>query len=387
MHSSRPDLPGASSWLGRRLHAGDLRHDGNAFTAMRWLLASAVMFSHGYDLTLPERGLDPTVAWLSFPVAALAVYMFFMLSGFLVSGSLAKRGAGSFAAARGLRLIPGLWVMLLVTTLGLWAIFTPMPLLDFLKHPATMRYVGRNAALLGGGYTLPGVFPENQLPGLVNGSLWTITWEVRCYILLALVGVTGLLGSRRLFTGFFLAAATVHMAVPIGIVTSLGNPRKLAFAFFIGVLAYLWRDKLRLSWPLALLGVAASLLLPPVGLLKMTALQVSFAYLVLVAAFCVPQSCKRASAALPDYSYGIYIYAFPMQQLALAVGIGTTPLANMSSAWLMTLPLAALSWHLVEKPALGFKPAARTRRTKPRTQPDKVSENFTAQLNQDSLIP
>ncbi len=363
----------ASFWRGRHLDAGDLRHDGNIFTALRWLLAASVMVSHGWDLTQFRAGLDPTVAVLTVPVSWLAVSLFFSLSGFLVTGSLVKRGVRDFALARALRLLPGLWVMLIVVVFGLWAIFGTTSLTAYLGDPLTIRYLWRNALTLPGEYQLPGMFRDVPVPG-VNGSLWTIPQEVRCYIALALLGAVAALRSRRLLLVGFGLAALVHLALPATAIPALEEPRRLAFSFFLGVLAYQWRDRLRLSWVLALGAIVAALIAAQAlrGTVPgLVALQLGFAYFTLVAAFAVPASLKTASARLPDYSYGIYIYAFPMQQLAIALGWAATPLANIAVGLALTLPLAALSWHFVESPALRLKPRL-TRRAA-----SGVSGNFT----------
>lgn len=341
--ASPPATPTEARRLGRWFEPGDLKTDANAFTAMRWILASTVMFSHGWDLTQPETGLDPSVPILGFPVSRLAVFLFFTLSGFLVTGSLVKRGAVDFTLARGLRLLP-----------GLWALFGTLPLGQYLADPMTRNFVLRNALLWGGEFRLPGVFDHNQFANVVNGSLWTIPHEVRCYIVLALIGAVGLLASRRLLLALFVVAAAVHLVVPEGIIPVLENPRRLAFSFFLGVLVFLWRERLWLSWPLALI-VAALVLMLPAGVVKTMAIQVSLGYLVLVAAFCSAGWFKAASVKLPDYSYGIYIYGFPAQQAAIALGIGLSPFTNIGWGVVIMLPLAALSWHLIEKPALGLK--------------------------------
>lgn len=342
------------TWLtGRCITPDDLRHDGNSFTALRWVLASSVMISHAWDLTQPMRGIDPTVAVLSFPISRLAVFLFFALSGFLVTGSLFKRGVRSFIFARALRLLPGLWVMLLVVPLLLWLVFATIPFGDFAASPLTHRFVWRNALLLGGAYHLPGLFETHPLERLVNGSLWTIPQEVRCYIALALAAAIGITAPRWRLTAAILVGAAAHLALPAagGLVDAV---RELAFCFFLGVLAWLWRDRLRLSWPLAIAGVALALALPDEIAAKLPVSQISFAYLALLLAFRVPTTWKRASAGLPDYSYGIYIYAFPAQQAALALG-ASDPVLNIALAFVITLPLAALSWHLVESPALALK--------------------------------
>lgn len=342
---------------GRHIAPEDLRHDGNIFTAQRWLLASAVMISHGWDLTQPKVGLDPTVPVLTVPIAGLAVYLFFSLSGFLVTGSLVKRGVRDYAIARLLRLVPGLWVMLVVVAVGLWFVFGDRPFAAFITHPETLRFLAKNASLLGSAYLLPGIFQDQPFTA-VNGSLWTIPQEVRCYIVLALVGWVGVLASRRVLAIAVVLFALVHFALPLDLVPALNRPRQLGLAFFLGVMAYQWRGSLRLSWPLALAGVAAAVLVAhvvPVRAIGLAALQLGFGYFVLVAAFVVPTGMKRASAAIPDYSYGIYIYAFPAQQSVMALGWGTTPVTNIVMAFALVLPFAAASWHFVEQPALGLK--------------------------------
>lgn len=348
-----------AAWCGgRRLAPEDLRHDGNIFTALRWLLASSVMISHGWDLTQPILHLDPTARFLTLPIAGPAVYLFFTLSGFLVTGSLVKRGVRDFAVARLLRLAPGLWTMLIVVTVGLWLAFGTMSFADYARDPLTFEFLWKNASLLANAYHLPGMFVDHPVTG-VNGSLWTIPQEVRCYIVLGLFGAAGALASRRWLAIGFVVFAVIHFTLPLDLVAALDRPRQLGFAFGLGVLAYQFRDRLRLSWPLAIVGAAAGLAVAhvvPVRAVGLAALQVGFGYLLFVAAFAVPQAWKALSAAVPDYSYGIYIYAFPAQQVAVALGWGTTPLANIGVGLAITLPFAALSWHLVESPALALKP-------------------------------
>lgn len=344
-------------WAGRRIVPEDLRHDGNILTAIRWLLASAVMISHGWDLTQPARGLDPTVPVLTVPISGLAVFLFFSLSGFLVSGSLLKRGVRDYAVARLLRLVPGLWVMLVVVAVGLWLVFGDRSFGSYVTDRETLLFLGKNASLIGSAFLLPGIFRDLPLPA-VNGSLWTIPQEVRCYIVLAIAGWLGLLARRRLLAAVFVLFAVVHFTLPLDIVPLLNRLRQLGFAFFLGVLAYQWRGAVRLSWPLAVAGVVVAVVVAhyvPVRAVGLAALQIGFGYFVLVAAFAVPAWLKRGSSRLPDYSYGIYIYAFPAQQAVLALGWGTTPIANITLAFAVMLPFAAASWHLIESPALNLK--------------------------------
>lgn len=337
--------------------SGDLRHDANSFTVLRWLLASTVMFSHAFELTAHHAGSgsDPSRVVLPFPVSRLAVLLFFSLSGFLVTGSLAKRGVVDFVIARALRLVPGLWMMLAVTILVFGIGFNAGSFTGLIHSPSLHRYLGHNLLLLGHAYSLDGVVAGNPLPTVVNGSLWTIPQEVRCYAALAVVGGVGLLASRRVLGLVFVAGLIATLVIPADAVAWLAEPRPLAVSFFFGVLLYLWREHVVLSWPLAGVVVVAALALPH-GPLAEAATGLAFAYAALVAAFLCTPRVKAFSAAMPDYSYGIYIYGFPAQQAAIALSLGVTPYANLATGFALTLPLAALSWHLVEKPALALKP-------------------------------
>lgn len=345
-------VPGAR-WYGRAIAPTDLSADGNAFTLLRWLLASAVMISHAWDLTQAQRGLDPSVALLGFPVSRLAVFLFFTLSGFLVTGSLMKRGVRAFLQARALRLLPGLWVMLLLLPLVLWAGFGTLTLPAFLGHADTWKFVVRNGVLIGGHYSLPGLFANHRLPGAVNGSLWTIPHEVRCYVSLALALWLGLAQPRGRFSVVILAGLVSALVLP-PLPEPLESARGLTFSFYLGVLAWLWRDRLLLSWPLALVAVVDAVLMPPAVPGRTAMMQLGFGYAALVAAFLLPAAMKRLSVRMPDYSYGIYIYGFPMQQVAVALGF-VAPWANLATGFAMTVAVAGLSWHLIEKPALTLK--------------------------------
>lgn len=338
--------------LARTISAGDLRHDGNIFNIMRLVLASAVIWSHSYAL-LGKHDLDPSLELLPFPVSRLAVLLFFTLSGFLVVPGLLRRGSRSFAAARALRMLPGLWVMLIITSVIIFAAFSTVPPQ---ANPGWWSYIGRNLLVQGGGYFIDGAFAANPEPNVVNGSLWTISREVQCYVVLALLGSLGLLKNRRLILALWLAGIAVHMALPKDLVPFLTEPRWLAISFFAGVLISLWQDRLPISMPFAAALLIAAGALVPAGDVRALAVAIAAAYALITFGITAPAALKRLSARLPDYSYGIYIYAFPAQQIAIATDLGTTPAANMIVGFALCLPFAAASWYIIEKPALALKP-------------------------------
>lgn len=337
--------------LARTISAGDLRHNGNIFNIMRLVLASAVIWSHSYAL-LGQHDLDPSLALLPFPVSRLAVLLFFTLSGFLVVPGLQRRGARSFAAARALRMLPGLWVMIVITSIIILAAFSTVPPQ---ANPGWWSYVWRNLLVQGGGYFIDGAFAANPEPSLVNGSLWTISREVQCYVILAALGALGLLKNRRLILILWLAGTALHMALPKDLIPFLTELRWLAISFFAGVLISLWQDRLPMSAPFAAALLLAAATIVPSGDARALAVAVAAAYALIAFGITAPAALKRLSGSLPDYSYGIYIYAFPAQQIAVATDLGSTPAANMLFGFALCLPFAAASWHFIEKPALALK--------------------------------
>jgi peptidoglycan/LPS O-acetylase OafA/YrhL len=336
--------------------AADLRPDGNVFNLLRLILASAVIWSHSYTL-LGIREADPSLALLPFPISRLAVLLFFTLSGFLVVPGLLKRGSQSFAVARALRLLPGLWVMLIVTSVIILIGFSDVPPQD---NRGWWSYVLRNGFVQSGGYFIDGAFSAHAEPNLVNGSLWTISREVQCYFALALIGSLGWLRKRGMLLGLWLVGIAVHMALPKDLIPFLTELRWLSISFFAGVLISLWQDRLPISAAAACLGLAAALtlsaLVPGSGFDEL-AVALASAYALIAFGVRAPATLKKLSGRLPDYSYGIYIYAFPAQQVAIATGFGVTAASNMSLGFALALPLAVASWHLIEKPALARKAA------------------------------
>jgi len=161
----------------------------NNFNLMRFIAASLVLLSHSYALTGVAQ--DPLLAVSGMDFGHLAVDIFFVTSGFLVTGSLIKRAdVRAFAGARLLRIVPGLLVANVVTVFVIGAIFTSLPLLDYLGKKDLYRFVFDNTILVTGDlrWTLPGVFADNPIKDAVNGSLWTLPYEVELYGLLLLAG-------------------------------------------------------------------------------------------------------------------------------------------------------------------------------------------------------
>jgi peptidoglycan/LPS O-acetylase OafA/YrhL len=276
------------------------------------------------------------------------------------SWSSGKRGGVlNFATRRVLRIYPGF----LVCVLACVFLVGPMSGVDigpYFRNPATyqlLRYLYFGPFM----DAVPGGFARNPLAGLVDTSLWSIKFEVYCYVLLILAGV-----ARLLRPAPTLALATASMAGYAVIFLSgrhfghgldLWYMPRLATCFFCGSAAYLNRARVPMHPGLFAAAVAltvAAVRLPPWACLVLPTAGL-YALLYVACLRCPP---VYAVGRRTDLSYGVYLYAFPIQQLLIAHGWG------VGSPWVLTaltLPLvvgiAWLSWTFVERPALRAKPA------------------------------
>lgn len=342
-----------------RLADVDQGRDNN-FNLIRFLAATGVLVSHAWPLSLGKAASEPLEHATGHSLGGLAVFVFFATSGFFITVSFARSSSvKSFVMARILRLFPGLIVSMLLVTLLMGGAVTSLPLGAYLSDPATWSAILRNITLAFPQYTLPGVFETNPYP-TVQGSIWTLIHEVLCYGLVFLAGIAGLLGRRRAMTLAILAWFGVWLLANLGWLPVPGRLMQtltLSFPFVIGMTFWVWRDRLVLN-----LGVALVLAVLA-GLTKGTpfgfpVLALAIAYGSFWCAY-VPKGAIRSFNRLGDYSYGIYIYAFPIQGLVIwlagQMGLSMGPWTNIALAFPLTLFCAVLSWHLIEKPALSLR--------------------------------
>lgn len=327
----------------------------NNLNLIRMIAAAAVLVSHAFPIALGEGAAEPLKELTGMSLGSHAVAIFFVLSGLLIARSF-DRGSSRirFVVARVLRLFPALLVVLALTVI-VGAFVTSLSLSQYLSATGTLTYIPRNLSLAFLQYPLPGVFSDNPLPGAINGSLWTLFYEVVCYAGVFVLGIMGMLRRRLVFTALFalLALAFVFSVVwePTGGLAYRADKMiQLGFPFALGMLAYVWRDQLVLDWRLAL----AIWILPVVthgSVLMPLTLIVAVGYSLAWLGFVV-KGTMLAYNRLGDYSYGIYIYAFPVQQSLVHLFPGMSPYENMLFAAPITLLFAVLSWHLVEENAL-----------------------------------
>jgi peptidoglycan/LPS O-acetylase OafA/YrhL len=334
------------------------------FDLLRLGAAAAVLLSHSYAVV--GRG-EPGLGHQS--LGNIAVLVFFAISGYLITQSwLAEPRVALFVVKRVLRIMPALLAILVLSALVIGPLTTSMSLGDYLTSTATWRYVADNA-VMHTTYGLPGVFSDQPLPGIVNGSLWTLKHEVLCYVLVAGLGVAGLLRRRGL--------ATIVLLAFVGLFALAGDHGPAFFAestleraFFVAALLAVWGDRVPWSAPVAVLGLAAFVVFDWTWAGPWLA-TIAIPYATITAAGLIKPSAERWLHG-NDVSYGVYLWAFPVQQLVVSAWTGASPLALSAVALPLTALVALGSWLLVERPALTVKSRlARRMRGGRRERPDE----------------
>jgi peptidoglycan/LPS O-acetylase OafA/YrhL len=357
---SKPISTSPRSTLGERFDA-----HRNAVGFLRLAAAGLVLASHTFQLG--GFGNDPLHAVTSGQEAlgSLAVAVFFVLSGFLVTRSIIRSpGTWRFLRRRALRILPGYWVCLLTTAFGFGAVLwihEHGTLAGFMgRSDGPLQYVGANWVVIIRQWQISGLLSHNPFGPGINGSLWTLIDEVRCYIVLAVLAAAGLIQQRR---APVLAALALFWwigsvkPIPIhfgGALLPIYNHWLAVhfLAFTLGALAYTYRHLIPVNRAAALGAALAFIVTVATGTYSEFGL-VPVAYLTLFLAVTLPAT--RISTTT-DLSYGIYIYGFPVQQSLVAFGanrFGPAPFFAFAAA--ITVVLAWFSWRLVEKPAMRLR--------------------------------
>lgn len=333
----------------------------NNFNVVRLVAAAMVFISHSYALATGRPDLEPLFGSIGMSLGTLAVHIFFVASGFLVTGSLmARLDLREFLLSRALRVLPGLWCSLFVTLLICGWVFTNRPALDFFTDGKSIRYLLYNATVvLGTVCDLPGTFEGNAYPMAANGSLWTLPYEVRLYGgLAALAWLTRRFMGTRTSIKWLCLVLAIALLVAVEMAVAGGRDAKvlaLTYLFFAGSSIRYFQAHVRASAAMA--GLVALGLVISAGYdatVFKTLYFVSVPWLVIWVCL-VPRGPWRSIGHTHDYSYGIYIYAFPIQQMFSAVVPHRSPETMMLACALPLALAAALSWHLVEKPVLKQK--------------------------------
>ena len=331
----------------------------NNFDFIRLVASVAVIFYHAFPLT--NSGDDPLTELSNyhFSLGGLAVTTFFVISGFLITRSFERsKTIKDYFAARALRIYPALFVVIVLSALILGPTFTTQSWSAYFTDIKTYKYF-TNIFALRIQNSLPGVFHLNYFPDYINGSLWSLPVEILCYVLVAIIGM---IAKGKLRLGIVLSAlVAVYLYFHPDM---LNKPQYYVniFNFFAGGCFYMLRHKIRMNYIAAsvmLLLFISSVKIPGV-IPSMLVSGISFSYVVLFIGF-IKNSPVENITKYGDFSYGLYIWAFPVQQILSLYFSHWNAYVHFFVAAVITFMFAVLSWHLIEKRALAYKSIIRQR--------------------------
>jgi peptidoglycan/LPS O-acetylase OafA/YrhL len=342
----------------------------NALNAWRLAMAVGVIVWHSWLVTGRQVTFEPAHQLLR----DMFVDGFFAISGFLITWSWFRRPRlRDYFVARGLRILPGFWVCLIIIAFVIAPIAVAIQGGEpgkLLFSGAPFQYVFRNFGLLIQQNDIAGTPLGVPRVGEWDSSLWTLYWEALCYIAIAILGITGLLRRRWLIPILLVLAVLWSTQVPAMTYLAEAAPgtqkvdaaaqalmaqmaaARFALMFLAGALIFQLRNVIPARWSLVALSAAivlGSSFLPNYRLIG----AIPLAYALIASAALIHNPRFRLPT---DLSYGVYIYAFPIQQLLVICGLAfLAPPVFAIIAAAVTLPLAALSWFLIEKPAMSLK--------------------------------
>ncbi len=363
------------------------KYDGiyPGFHFLRHILAFIILFHHsrillrGIDVVtgdyvkgniLSTVGGDFSLA--DFSVELLRPFLFalvggfFALSGFLVADSAIRtKDIKVFLTFRILRIFPALMSEVTLSALLLGVAFTTLPLSEYFSSPMLYHYFGN---ILGDvHYFLPGVFVNNPISGMVNGNLWTLPSEFHCYLIMAGLMLTRVLFNQRMFLVVFIILSIAALLLPFFTdwVTRSDNTHFsgwfIVYLFFAGVFCSLFSSRIPMNiWIFTALGILYVFTM-------LFSVSDFFSGLCLVYCTLYLGTLKYEwfdKLVKADYSYGSYLYGYPIAQsvvyVLMGIGITTMPKALalplvFGITFALTILFASVSWRFIEKPCLNLK--------------------------------
>ena len=332
----------------------------NAFDLLRIILSLSVLVSHAY--LIGGHGRDPLEKFSKNQTnfGEVAVIGFFALSGYLITASfLRSENTLSFISARLLRIMPGFWFCLIFTSLILapllyYSGYKTITDYKFTGSESALSYIIDNSLLSIRQWSIKGLLDHSFYKESFNGSLWTLFPEFQCYIFTFTAGLFGMLQKSRLPIFFMLVyvfyVINVVLKINYGPTIFILSPAfKLYTAYLCGTLFFLYRDHLTLTIKGFIFSFIFYLML------------MRFGGYTLAAPILITQLLLNAFSAFAyplkyDISYGLYIYAFPVEQLIFNVlGHRLSFLACLLITVGLVVILAFFSFFVIEKPFLSLK--------------------------------
>ncbi len=341
-----------------------MKSRNNGFNFLRLMGALFVIYSHSYAIfygtstsSIHKDILMDTTGFGT--LGDLGVNIFFIVSGLLITMSLInnKTKIKTFVMSRILRVYPAMFVMVIISLIVFYFIST-QDFKSFFTSSDTIKYFIKNNTLLFGVFTnLEGIFEDNYFK-TVNGSLWTLPWEVRMYVVIFLIFF--IFPKYSKFITLFLATTiSIYYYYLLTSDTEFIHPSiRFLSLFLLGSTFFYFKDKVPLNKVYFIVIVVVLFL----ALYLRNHNLFNFFNVFLLPYFIIYIAYRfmflKVFNNMGDYSYGIYIYSFPIQQFFVTIDIPFMTYVFLSCS--ITLCMAFLSWHLIEKKALSCKKVFRS---------------------------
>ncbi|MEO5971141.1 MAG: acyltransferase [Bdellovibrionia bacterium] len=337
----------------------EYRNTAPGFDALRLILATLILFWHSFYVCYSENSSTFHKSWahpIFHPLLKMILPMFFFLSGFLVSTSAFRlRSTLTFLLYRAFRIFPALLVEVFISAVFLGAIMTDFSIEEYYSHDSFYLYFKNIVGNVQ--FFLPGVFRNHPI-SIVNANLWTLPAEFYCYAIMAGLMFTRIFFIRRLFLLVFSlgSAAVFYMLLTSWTWGDAGivfvRPPLLVCSFLLGVFCFIYSDKIRIAKPLFCFSVLG------LGFFD-------WKYTTILGVLCACYLClcigfvdlrRFPLIKHGDYSYGIYLYGFPIEQAVWhALPIAREWWVLFLIAFPVTLVFSIFSWRVVEQPFLKLK--------------------------------
>lgn len=315
-------------------------HAKNNFDFLRFLLATSVILSHSWPLLYGDYEAEPMSVLTrgQAHLGSMAVWGFFLLSGFLITGSWTRsKTTGQYVSNRVRRIIPGYVAAALIC----WFVVGPLGGAHSFDRAVAFKMLRDTLTISPPiNYT---AFVNNPFPHHLNTSLWTIRYEILCYI-----GIPFAILLCQKLPRWSILVVTLAMVVLGDLelkVPGLSHAHLYAF-FLMGACFWTYRESIRWSFALTAVCIAVVIGASLAGHLFLGTV-LAGSYVLFSIAFA--PSPLNHFGKYGDFSYGIYLYSFPIQQLLVMSIPGTSPIVHFLLATPLSIVAGFTSWHLVEK--------------------------------------
>lgn len=324
-----------------------IKRGNNNFDLVRLIAALLVIWGHSFDLFETPNYIDPVkkILVIDSP-GTIAVYVFFFLSGVFITASMDNSTKTHFIVMRLVRIWPALIICTFSVVFIIGSLFTNLTLYEYLEKRSTWTFLICNSIIYNIKWYLPGVFENNHHPNVVNGQLWTLPVEVECYTTIFILGLSKILKNKYAVTIFYILVFALYISNSGRILYF--EPLKQVVFFYSGTLVYIFRKYIELD-----LRIGLAFIFSCFGLYNTIFFFPIFYITLIYNMLLFGASRSVLKIKLPgDYSYGIYIYGYVIQQSCAHLIPHITAYESLIITIPLTLLFAIISWNLVEKPAI-----------------------------------